>query len=168
MFANYYLPVPLALDAQADRLYVSLSPSRTTVLDANTLTPVGEIPFGGALNMNPAAQRLYIGVPGAYRSNPDGTSTLTPAELKLVDTANFTLLRSLILTDTSTVSPLVAVDPVNNKAYVTQVGITIADATTLVVQGTLSGTFLGPMPPSPITAPSTRPSIRSTGVCLSA
>ena len=60
------MPIPLALDAQADRLYVSLSPSRTIVLDANTLTPVGEIPFGGALSVNPAAQRLYIGVPGSY------------------------------------------------------------------------------------------------------
>jgi hypothetical protein len=147
-FADFDMPVPLALDAQADRLYVSLSPSRTIVLDANTLTPVGEIPFGGALSVNPAANRLYIGVPGAYQTNPDGTGTLTPADLKLIDTANLTVLRGLILSGTSTVPPVVAVDALHNKAYITQNGITLADATTLAVQGTLSGTF--PVPDAPV------------------
>jgi hypothetical protein len=143
------LPVPLALDAQADRLYMSLSPSLTTVFNANTLSPVVEIPWGGALSVNSAAQRLYIGVPGSYHSNPDGTSTQTPAELKLIDTTNLTLLRSLILTDTSTFPPQVSIDPVNNKAYIIQNGIIIADATTLDVQGTLSGTFTVPNAPVP-------------------
>jgi hypothetical protein len=147
-FANSYLPVPLALDAQADRLYVSLSPSRTLVLDANTLAAVGEIPFGGALSVNSDANRLYIGVPGAYDSTPDGTRQMTPAELKLVDTTNLRLLRSLTLSETSTLPPLVAIDPLTNKAYLTQDGITFADATTLDVQGTLSGTF--PVPNAPI------------------
>ncbi|HTP10668.1 MAG TPA: hypothetical protein VMP08_20585 [Anaerolineae bacterium] len=149
MFANDYMPVPLALDAQADRLYVSLSSSRTVVLDANTLTSVGEIPFGGAVSVNPAAQRLYIGVPGSYSNNPDGTATIAPAELELLDTTNHTLLRSLILSDTSTLPPLVVADPSNNKAYITQDGITVADATTLDRQGTLSGTFPIPDMPGP-------------------
>ena len=143
-FANSYLPVPLALDAQADRLYVSLSPSRTVVLNADTFSPVGEIPFGGALSVNPAANRLYIGMPGSYFYHPDGTNAITPAEIKLFDTSNQILLRSLILSETSTIPPLVTVDPLNNKAYIAQNGITIADATTLDMQGTLSGTF--PLP----------------------
>jgi photosystem II stability/assembly factor-like uncharacterized protein len=147
-FANSYLPVPLALDAQADRLYVSLSPSRTLVLDANTLAAVGEIPFGGALSVNPDAQRLYIGVPGNYTYNPDGTTGITPAELKLIDTSNLALLRSAIYSNTSTTPPLVAVDAINNRIYVTQNGVTIADATTLEVQGILSGTF--PVPGAPV------------------
>ncbi len=148
MFANYYMPVPLALDAQADRLYVSLSPSHTLVLDASTLNTIGEIPFGGALSVDPAVNRLYIGVPGSYSYNPDGTSVITPAELKLFDTSNLGLLRTLILSDTSTMPPLVAVDPMHNKAYITQNGITIAGATTLEVQGALSGTF--PIPDAPV------------------
>jgi hypothetical protein len=101
------MPVPLALDAQTDRLYVSLSPSRTVVLDVNTLTSVGESPLGGALSVNPTAQRLYIVVPGTCHSNPDGTSQQTPAELKLVHAANFSPLRNLTLSDTSTVPPLI-------------------------------------------------------------
>jgi hypothetical protein len=149
MFANYYMPAPLALDAQADRLYVSLSPSRTVVRDADTLTSVGEIPFGGALSVNPAANRLYIGVPGGYLTNADGTGTIIPAELKLFDASNLASLRSLVLSDTSTMPPLVAADFLNNKAYITQNGITIADATTLDVQGTLSGTFPIPDAPAP-------------------
>jgi len=148
-FASYSMPVPLALDAQADRLYVSLSPSRTVVLDANTLTSVGEIPFGGAVSVNPAAQRLYVGVPGSYLTAANGAMVITPAELKLFDTANLALLRSLILSDTSTLPPLVVVDPLNNRAYVTQNGVTIADATTLEALGTLSGTFSIPDAPVP-------------------
>jgi photosystem II stability/assembly factor-like uncharacterized protein len=149
MFANYYMPVPLALDAQADRLYVSLSPSRTVVLDADTLTSVGEIPFGGAVSANPAANRLYIGMPGGYLTNADGTSTIIPAELKLFDASNLASLRSLILSDTATIPPQVVVDPLNNKAYIIQNGITVANATTLDVQGTLSGTFAVPDAPVP-------------------
>jgi photosystem II stability/assembly factor-like uncharacterized protein len=141
MFANFYMPVPLALDAQADRLYVSLSPSRTVVLDADTLASVDEIPFGGALSVNPAANRLYIGVPGSYAYQADGSSVITAAELKLFDTANLALLRSLVLSDASTVPPLVTVDPLNNRVYLTQIGVTIADATTLDKVGTLSDTF---------------------------
>ncbi len=147
-FGNSLSSRPAVLDDQADRLYLSLSPSRTIVLHAETLTPIGEIPFGGALSINSSAQRLYIGVPGNSAYNPDGTSVITPAELKLFDTSNLALLRSVIFSDTSTVTPLVAVDPVNNKAYVTQDGITLVDATTLEVQGTLSGTF--PLPDSPV------------------
>ena len=44
---------------------------------------------------------------------------------------------------------MVAVDPSNNTAYITQNGITIADATTVDVQGTLSGTFPIPDAPAP-------------------
>ncbi len=141
MFANFDMPAPLALAAQADRLYVSLSPSRTVVLDANTLASVGEIPFGGALSVNSAADRLYIGVPGRFAYLADGTTVITPAELKLFNMPNLGLLRTLILSDTSTLPPFVAADPVLNKAYIVQNGITIAEATTLDVQGTLSGTF---------------------------
>jgi hypothetical protein len=141
MFANFYMPVPLALDTQSDRLYVSLSPSRTVVLDADTLASVDEIPFGGALSVNPAANRLYIGVPGSYAYQADGSSVITAAELKLFDTANLALLRSLVLSDASTVPPLVTVDPLNNRVYLTQIGVTIADATTLDKVGTLSDTF---------------------------
>jgi photosystem II stability/assembly factor-like uncharacterized protein len=148
-FAGLDMPVPLALDAQADRLYVSLTPSRTVVLDTNTLTSIGEIPFGGALSVNPAAQRLYVGVPGSYLTNADGATVITPAELNLIDTTNLALLRRLILSDTSTLPPLVAVDPNHNKAYLTQNGITMADATTLDVQGALSGTFAVPNAPVP-------------------
>ncbi len=139
-FANYDMPVPLALDTQADRLYVSLSPSRTVVLDADTLNTLGEISFGGVLSVNPTAQHLYIGVPGRSTDQPDGTALVTPAELKLFDTTNLTLLHRLIFSNTSTVPPQAVIDPSNNKIYVVQDGITIADATTLDVQGTLSGT----------------------------
>ena len=125
-FADFDMPVPLALDAQAERLYVSLSPSRTVVLDANTLASVDEIPFGGALSVDPAANRLYMGVPGGYAYRADGSSVITAAELKLFDTANLALLRSLALSDTSTVPPLVAVDPLNDKVYITQIGVIIA------------------------------------------
>lgn len=147
-FEGYYNPRPLALDARAKRLYVSLFPTRTLVLDADSLTTLAEIPVGGALSVDPEVQRLYVGVPGAYLFNPDGTSATTPAELQLFDVANLTLLRSLILSDTSIVPPLVTVDPFNNKAYITQNGITIADATTLDVQGALGGTF--PVPNAPV------------------
>jgi hypothetical protein len=143
-FANFDMPVPLALDAQADRLYVSLSPSRTVVLDADALVSVDEIPSGGALSVNPAANRLYMGVPGSDAYQADGSSVITAAELKLFDTANLALLRSLVLSDTSTVPPLVTVDPLNDKVYITQIGVIIADATTLDQVGTLSGTF--PLP----------------------
>ena len=51
--------------------------------------------------------------------------------LKLFDTSNLGLLRSVILSDTSTIPPLVTVDSVHNKAYLTQNGITIVEATTL-------------------------------------
>ncbi len=148
MFANFDMTVPLALDAQADRLYVSLSPSRTIVLDANTLASVGEIPFGGALSVNSAADRLYIGVPGSFAYRSDGTTVITPAVLKLFDMPHLGLLRTLILSETSTLPPCVAVDPELNKAYIVQNGITIADATTLDVQGTLTGTF--PIPEAPV------------------
>jgi photosystem II stability/assembly factor-like uncharacterized protein len=139
-FESLLSPRLLALDVQADRLYVSLTPSRTLVLDANALTPLGEIPFGGALSVDADGQRLYIGVPGRSTYSSDGASVITPAELKLFDTANLALLGSTILSDTSTLPPLVAIDPVNDKAYVTHNGITIMDATTLEVQGVLSGT----------------------------
>jgi photosystem II stability/assembly factor-like uncharacterized protein len=139
----------IALDDQAGRLYVSLSPSRTVVLDANSLTSIGEIPFGGALSVNPTAQSLYIGVPGGYAYQPDGAGVMTPAELKLVDTTDLTLLRSVVVSAESSVQPQVAIDPVNNKAYITQNGVTIADATTLETQGTLSGTFAIPGVPVP-------------------
>ncbi len=132
---------PMALDDQADRLYVSLSPSRTVVLDAGTFAPGGEIPAGGTLGVNSVAQRLYVGVPGSYAYQADGTSVITSVELELFDTTNLALLRSLVLSDTSIVPPLVTADPFNNKAYITQIGVTIADATTLDTIGTLSGTF---------------------------
>ena len=139
----------MALDNQADRLYVSLSPSRTVVLDANTLASLDEIPFGGALSVDPAAQRLYIGVPGGYAYHPDGTSVITPAELNLINTTDLTLLHSMVVSDESTVPPQVVVDPLNNKVYITQNGVTIAAATTLEVQGTLSGTVAIPEAPIP-------------------
>lgn len=131
----------MVLDDQADRLYVSLSPSRTVVLDANTLTPVGEIPLGGALSVNPNARRLYIGVPGEYGYNPDGTSVITPAELKLFDTSNLALVRSSVISATNVWPPLVEVDPTTNKVYLVQGGVYIVDATTLDLLGTLTGTF---------------------------
>ncbi len=140
-FEQLNSPHPMVLDDQADRLYVSLSSSRTVVLDADTFAPLGEIPAGGALDVNSVAQRLYVGVPGSYVYQADGTSVITPAELKLFNTTNLALLRSLVLSDTSIVPPLVTVDPFNNKAYITQIGVTIADATTLDTVGTLSGTF---------------------------
>ena len=132
---------PAALDDQADRTYFSVSPSRTIVLDANTLSSVGEIPFGGELTVAAGWQRLYIGVPGDYAYNSDGTMVITPAELKLIDTANLAVLRSAIFSDTSTLAPQVAVDTGRNTVYVTQHGVIRVDAETLEVQGTLSGTF---------------------------
>ena len=43
---QYFSIHPIALDDKANRLYVSASFSRTVVLDADTLTPIGEISFG--------------------------------------------------------------------------------------------------------------------------
>lgn len=136
-FGNPLSPRPAVLDDQADRIYLSVSPSRTIVLAAETLQPVGEIPFGGTLSLDPAGQRLYIGVPGTYAYNLDNTLAITPAELKLIDTSNLALLRSAIYSDTSTTAPLVAVDAINNRLYVTQDGLIRADAATLEAQGTL-------------------------------
>jgi photosystem II stability/assembly factor-like uncharacterized protein len=132
---------PAALDEQADRIYFSVAPSRTIVLDANTLSSVGEIPFGGELRVDAGRQRLYIGVPGDYAYSPDGTMAITPAELKLIDTSNLAVLRSAIYSDTSTLAPQVAVDTGRNTVYVTQHGVILVDAETLEVQGALSGTF---------------------------
>jgi hypothetical protein len=124
--------------------------------------------FGGALSVNPAAHRLYVGVPGSYLYHANGTSVIAPAKLKLFDTSNLTLLRTLILSETSIVPPLAAVDPVNNIVYLTQNGITLADATTLDVQGTLSGTFSVPGAPVPNARQSMPLSFRSINAYSSA
>ena len=141
---DFYSDRLMALDDQAGRLYVSLSPSRTVVLDAETLTALGEIPLGGTLALHPARQRLYIGVQGQYVSNPDGDYTATPAELRMFDTSHLALLRSVIFSDTVTSAPLVAVDVVNDQLYIAHAGIYLADANTLDVSGTLSGTVPTP------------------------
>ncbi len=149
-FDDFYADRPLALDEQAGRLYVSVSPSRTVVLDAGALVPIGEISLGGTLSVNPAGQRLYIGMPGRYEYSAAGsTSTVVPAELKLFDTTNLALLRSMILSSTYTTPPVVAVDVTNNRAYITQGGVYIADATTLDALGVVSGTFGIPGGPAP-------------------
>jgi photosystem II stability/assembly factor-like uncharacterized protein len=131
----------LALDAQTDRLYVSLAPARTVVLEADTLTPVGELPLGGALSVNSNESRLYMGVPGSSSYNPDGTTVITPAELKLFDTTNLTLLQSSIISDAWVWPPLPEVDPTTNKVYIVQGGVYVADAGTLAGQGLLPDTF---------------------------
>jgi photosystem II stability/assembly factor-like uncharacterized protein len=146
---GYYNPRSMALDTAADRLYVSMSPSRTVVLDANSLTLVDELPVGGALSVDAQLKQLYVGVPGLYLLNPDGTYTTIAADLQLFDAADLKFLRRLTLSDTSTLPPLVEIDPQNKKAYLVQDGITIADATTLETLGTLSGTFAVPGAPGP-------------------
>ena len=60
----YFPQHPIALDDQHRRLYVSLSAFRTIVLDAETLTKIGEVPFGGEVSVYPESDRLYIGIPG--------------------------------------------------------------------------------------------------------
>ena len=139
-FADYANPHALALDEQADRLYVSLAPSRTLILDTATLSAVGEIPVGGALSVDPTTARLYVGVPGNFVYNADGTSTLTPAELIVFDMINLSLLRRVIPNPKSGQMPIPAIDPLNNKLYLTQNGVTRLDATTLEPLDTLSGT----------------------------
>ncbi len=141
---DFYSDRLMALDDQAGRLYVSLSPSRTVVLDAETLTTIGDIPLGGTLALHPDRQRLYIGVQGQYLSNPDGTAATTPAELRMFDTTQLALLRSAIFSDTDSSAPLVAVDTVNDRLYIAHSGIYLADANTLAVSGTLSGTVPTP------------------------
>jgi photosystem II stability/assembly factor-like uncharacterized protein len=139
-FTDYANPHALALDEQANRLYVSLAPSRTLVLEANTLTAIGEIPAGGALSIDPAASRLYVGVPGYSTYGADGTSTLTPAELAMFDTTNFNALRRVIPNPKSMQLPIPAIDPLNRQLYLTQSGVTRLDATTLEPLESLSGT----------------------------
>ncbi len=118
----------IALDDQHKRLYISLSISQTLVFDAETLTKIGEVPFGGMVSVYPEVNRLYIGVPGQ------------PAELKMFDASTLALRSSTTFSDTSGTAPYALPDPTTGKLYVVHDGVYIADADTLTLVGILSAT----------------------------
>ncbi len=61
---DWQLAHAITLDEQNQRLYVSTSRGKTVVLDAETLTQIGEVDAGGSVAVLPERDKLYIGVPG--------------------------------------------------------------------------------------------------------
>ncbi|CAG0931931.1 hypothetical protein TFLX_02359 [Thermoflexales bacterium] len=135
---------PLALDALAGRLYVSLNPMRTVVLDSTTLKRVDEIALGGTLAVDSERQRLYIGVGGHGSPAGSGDQVLKPSRLCVFDTTNLReLLSRTVFTDTAA-WPMIAIDSQAKRLYVARGGIYILDADTLAVLDILRDTLPGP------------------------
>ena len=104
MTDDWQLQHAIALDEKNQRLYVSTSISKTVVLDAETLTPIGEIEVGGSVAVLPERDKLYIGVAGAIYY--DGTTPNVPAELRVYDASTLAFRRSALFSDTSSSPPL--------------------------------------------------------------
>ncbi len=138
---QFYLMHPIALDEKSNRLYVSAAFTKTLVLEADTLTAIGEVPFGGSMSILPDDDRLYIGVPGSY--GYDGSQG-HPAELKMFDASTLAFRRSAVFSDTSVAAPYAVPDPVTGKLYIVHAGVYVADADSLEISGTLSGTVPTP------------------------
>ncbi|HZY42437.1 MAG TPA: hypothetical protein VFF59_10620, partial [Anaerolineae bacterium] len=141
MTADWQLIHPIALDEQNQRLYVSTSVSKTVVLDAETLTQIGEIDSGGSVAVLPERDQLYIGVPGAIYH--DGTPNVS-AQLRVYDASTLAFRRSAAFSDTSAIAPLAVPDPQTGRVYIVHQGVYIADADSLEITGNLSGTLLTP------------------------
>ncbi|MBP7687505.1 MAG: hypothetical protein KA765_06350 [Thermoflexales bacterium] len=142
MTDDWHLQHAIALDEQNQRVYVSTSVSKTVVLDAETLTPIGEIEAGGSVAVLPERDKLYIGVAGMIYY--DGVTPNVPAELRVYDASTLAFRRSAWFSDTSSSPPLAVPDPQTGRVYVVHQGVYIADADSLDITGNLSGTL--PMP----------------------
>jgi photosystem II stability/assembly factor-like uncharacterized protein/DNA-binding beta-propeller fold protein YncE len=132
---NTYLQHPIAIDAQHDRVYVTTSVSRTLILDAKSFKQIEEINVGGELSLS--ADRLYIGVPGAYDSSGQQIST---SELRAYDLQTLKLLPHVSYSDTSWLPAQVLVNEASQKVYVVRRGVYEIDPATLRVIGSISGT----------------------------
>lgn len=139
---DWQLQHAIVLDEKNQRVYVSTSMSKTVVLDAETLTPIGEIEAGGSVAILPERDKLYIGVPGHIHY--DGVTPNVPAELRVYDASTLALRRSALFSDTSALPPLAVPDRQTGQVYVVHQGVYIADADSLEITGNLSGTL--PMP----------------------
>jgi photosystem II stability/assembly factor-like uncharacterized protein/DNA-binding beta-propeller fold protein YncE len=137
----WQLPHPIALDEANQRLYVSVSASRTVVLDADSLVPIGDVDAGGSVAVLPERDKLYIGTPGVYGG--DGRIIAPPA-LRLYDASTLAFRRTILFSDTYSLTPLALPDAVTGQVYLVHAGVYVADADTLEVSGTFSGTLPEP------------------------
>ncbi len=137
----WQLQHPIALDEANQRLYVSVSASRTVVLDADSLVPIGEVDAGGSVAVLPERDKLYIGTPGVY--GRDGVIAAPPA-LRLYDASTLAFRRTVLFSDTYSLTPRALPDAVTGQVYLVHAGVYVADADTLEVSGTLSGTLPEP------------------------
>src|SRR3972149_5964878 len=148
---RYFASHPIALDAKAGLIYVSVSPSSTVILNAATWKKVDSLPAGGNVSLDAEGQQIYIGVAGTYSADGHVTS----GEIKLFAAPAFQGAPALpgtpaspggsvILSDTSIVPPYGLADSTGGKTYIVRSGIFIADAQSLEVTGSISGTVAGP------------------------
>lgn len=131
----------IALDEANQRLYVSTSLSKTVVLDAESLVQIGEVEAGGSVTVLPARDKLYIGAPGVYSS--DGVSAAPPT-LRLYDASTLAFRRTVVFSDAYSLTPLTLPDANTGRVYLVHAGVYVAEADTLDVTGTLSGTLPEP------------------------
>ena len=134
----WYLEHPIAIDVKADRVYVSVSALKTLVLDGETLSVIGSLSVGGSIGLYPEHDRLYIGVPGNYGF---GATVTNSAELKMFDASTLALRRTVTFSDTSSLTPYALIDATTNRAYIVHSGVYVADADSLDMIDTLSGTL---------------------------
>ncbi len=132
---SYYIQYPIAIDSKNNRLYVATTISQTLILDASTFQKIDEITIGGNLSLS--ADRLYIGVPGAYNSSGQ---QIAMSELRAYDLQTLEMSPHIFYTDTSMLAPYVVVDDVQKKIYVIRSGVFEVDPNTLRVIGSISGT----------------------------
>ncbi len=143
MTEDWQLAHAITLDERNQRLYVSTSGGKTVILDAETLTQIGEVDAGGSVAVLPERDKLYIGVPGQLSSDPANPISIHP-ELRVYDASTLAFCRSAVFSDTSTSTPLALPDPQTGRVYVVHQGVYIAAADSLAITGNLSGTLITP------------------------